>query len=35
MPSPLDPFIPTPNVRERFAVGVNAPPELVYEVATA
>jgi len=30
---PLDPFIPTPDARERFAVTVRAPAALVYDVA--
>jgi hypothetical protein len=33
MPSPLDPFIPVPDARERFAVTVRAPAPLVYDVA--
>jgi hypothetical protein len=35
MPCPLDPFIPTPDARERFAVTVRAPAALVYDVAGA
>jgi len=35
MPSPLDPFIPAPDARERFAVTVRAPAALVYDVACA
>ena len=34
MSSPLDPFVPAPDVRERFAVVAKAPAVLVYEVAT-
>ncbi len=33
-PSPLDPFIPVADVRERHAVLVHAPADVVYEVAT-
>jgi hypothetical protein len=33
MTSPLDPFIPHPDVRERFQTTVRAPPDLVMEVA--
>ena len=33
MTGPLDPFLPTPDVRERFAVTVEAPPDVVYDVA--
>lgn len=33
MPSPLDPFIPLPDARERFAVNVRAPSGLVYDTA--
>jgi hypothetical protein len=33
-PSPLDPFIPDPNVRERFSVRVRAPGPLVFAVGT-
>lgn len=33
-PSPLDPYIPDPIARERFAVTVRAPAALVYDVAT-
>jgi len=33
MLSPLEPFIPTPDVRERYAVTVRAPAPLVYRVA--
>ena len=33
MPSPLDPFIPLPDARERFAVTVRAPAATVYNVA--
>ena len=32
-PSPLDAFIPEPDVRERFHVAVQAPPALVMDVA--
>jgi hypothetical protein len=32
-PSPLDPFIPTYDARERFQLRVRAPAELVYETA--
>ena len=35
MPCPLDPFIPTPDARERFAVTVRTPAALVYDVAGA
>ena len=31
--SPLDGFIPTPDARERYAVNVDAPAELVFHVA--
>ena len=34
MISPLDAFLPVPDVRERFAVTVKAPRDVVYEVAT-
>ncbi len=34
MTSPLDPFIPVPVARERFAVSVRAPATQVYDVAT-
>lgn len=33
MPSPLEPFIPTFDARERFAVSVHAPAAQVYSVA--
>lgn len=33
LPSSLDPFIPTYDVRERFQVRVRAPAQLVYETA--
>jgi hypothetical protein len=33
MPGPLDPFLPAPDVRERFAVRVAAPSAHVFEVA--
>jgi hypothetical protein len=33
MTSPLDPFIPIPDARERFAVTVRAPARQVYELA--
>lgn len=33
IPSPLDEFIPAPDARERFAMGVDAPPEIVFPVA--
>jgi hypothetical protein len=33
-PSPLDPFIPDPDVRERFSVRVRAPGPLVFAVGT-
>jgi hypothetical protein len=33
MPSPLDPFVPTSDVRERFATIVEAPAALILEVA--
>ena len=32
-PSPLDPFIPAPDVAERFATRIKAPASLVFEVA--
>ena len=32
-PGPLDPFIPAPDARERFAVTVRAPAALVYDIA--
>lgn len=32
--SPLDPFVPHPDARERFAVTVRAPAEFVFRVAT-
>ena len=35
MTSPLDPFIPTPDVRERHSTLVHAPAELVFQVARA
>jgi hypothetical protein len=34
MPSPLDPFIPHPDIRERFGITIRAPAPLVMEVAT-
>ncbi len=34
MPSPLDPFIPAPDIRERFESTIAAPAALVMEVAT-
>lgn len=33
-PSPLDPFIPEPDIDERFAIRIRAPAPLVLEVAT-
>ena len=33
-PSPLDPFIPHPDVDERFTIRIRAPASLVMEVAT-
>lgn len=33
--SPLDPFIPSPEVRHRHAVTIHAPAEIVFEVARA
>lgn len=33
--SPLDAFIPAPDARERFAVAVKAPHDLVYDVTAA
>ena len=33
--SPLDPFIPAPDARERFAVRARAPAALVYQTACA
>ena len=32
-PSPLDPFIPSPDARERYAITVRAPAPRVYQVA--
>jgi hypothetical protein len=32
-PSPLDPFIPEPDIEERFAIRIGAPAPLVLEVA--
>jgi hypothetical protein len=33
MTGPLDSFLPAPDARERFAVTVKAPPDVVYDVA--
>ena len=33
MPSPLDPFLPAPDIRERFTLEVDAPAAVVMEVA--
>ncbi len=33
MSSPLDQYLPQPDIRERFSVGVKAPADLVFEVA--
>jgi hypothetical protein len=33
-PSPLDPFIPHPDIRERFATTIKAPASVVMDVAT-
>jgi hypothetical protein len=35
MPSPLDSFIPNPDIRERFHTTINAPPSLVMDVAAS
>ena len=35
MLSPLDPFLPYPDVRERFGTTIKAPAALVLEVAAA
>ena len=35
MPSPLDPFLPEPEVRERFETTVQAPPDRVMRTACA
>ena len=33
MPSPLDPFIPQPDIRERFDTAIGAPASLVMDIA--
>lgn len=33
MPSPLDPFIPQPDIRERFETAIGAPASLVMDIA--